>query len=152
MKKMEAIVKNASGMTMVEVLLSMIIILVSALAVLMWQKTSWSQTTSTNRLMVAGQVVEKQIEKQRMTIAQDPANNFTAFKTAYLYTTHPNGVVITDSTVSPYMSVRWIDYDTLHDPQSNPISDVCRVKLTAWWPGAGKSDSLRVEARIAKNF
>ena len=158
MKRRHYITKESGGFTLIEVLLSMIIISVSAIAVLMWQKTSWSQTSATNRLMVAGQIVEKQIEKRRMVIAQDPVGSFAAFKTAYNYTNHPNGVVIADSTVYPPVSVRWIAYDTLTDRRDSLIHDaqgnknVVRVVLTAWWPGAKPGDSLQVDTRIAKNF
>jgi prepilin-type N-terminal cleavage/methylation domain-containing protein len=148
MKKLEAIVKNASGMTLVEVLLSMVIIAVSALAIMMWQKTSWSQTTSTNRLMVAGHIVEKQLENVRMTIAQSPATNFTAFKTGFVN----KDSVWADCSVTPCMWVKWSTYDTLHDPKGHSLSDVCQVKLTAWWAGAKKTDTLKLETRIAKNF
>jgi type II secretory pathway pseudopilin PulG len=154
MKKLETIVKNASGLTLIEVVLSIVIIATSAVVVLSWQKTSWSQTNATNRLMVAGQVIDKQIETKRMTIAQAPVANFTTFKTDYVSKT----VVIIDSTVSPPVSVRWQAWDTLHDPKGNFIKDaansrnVVQVKLTAWWKGAKKNDTLRVETRIAKNF
>ncbi len=76
MEMTNAVPKGANGFTMVEVLLAMIIIATSAVAVLMWQKTSWSQSSATNKLILAGQVVEKQIEKQRMFIAKNPGNKF----------------------------------------------------------------------------
>jgi Tfp pilus assembly protein PilV len=134
-------------MTMVEVLLSMIIIITSAFAVLMWQKTSWSQTRTTNRLMVAGHIIEKQIEQQRMIIAQDPATNFAAFKTNYVNKT----VLVIDSTVRPYITVKWNVYDTLHDPQGYIIKNVYQAKLAASW-GTGQTDTLKVTTCIAKNF
>jgi|SRR5271157_2402578 prepilin-type N-terminal cleavage/methylation domain-containing protein len=139
---------GAGGFTMIEVLLAMIIIATSAVAVLMWQKTSWSQTSSTNRLMVAGQIVEKQIEQQRMIIAQNPVPNFQTFKTTF----DNKDVVIVDNSVSPPVSVRWHAYDTLHDPNGHLITDVFKVNLTAWWTGAKPTDSLQVETRIAQNF
>lgn len=138
----------AGGFTMVEVLLAMIIIATSAVAVLMWQKTSWSQTSSTNRLMVAGQIIEKQIEKQRMFIAQNPVTNFATFKTGF----DNRDSVVVDNSVIPWVSVRWHAYDTLHDPHGNLITDVFKVNLTAWWTGCKPTDSLKVETRIAKNF
>jgi len=152
MNRRQFVAHESSGFTLIEVLLAMIIISVSAVAVLMWQKTSWSQTSSTNRLMVAGQIVEKQIEKQRMAIARDPVDSFAAFKTAYSYTNNSSGVIVVDSTVSPPVLVRWIVYDTLHDPNLHAIRNVCKVNLTAWWTGCKPTDSLQVETRIAKNF
>lgn len=148
METTNAVPKGANGFTLVEVLLAMIIIATSAVAVLMWQKTSWSQASTTNKLMVAGQVVEKQIEKQRMIIAENPVQNFPKFKTGF----DNVDSVIVDTTVTPMISVRWHAYDTLHDPNHHLITDVFQVKLAAYWPGAMSSDTLYVEARIAKNF
>ncbi len=148
MKKPDLVGRNAQGFTMIEVMLAGIIIATSAVAVLMWQKTSWSQTTSTNRLMAAGQIVEKQIEKQRMVIAQNPVTNFQTFKTTF----DNHDVVVTDSSVTPPVSVRWHGYDTLHDPNGHVITDVLKVNLTAWWTGCKPTDSLQVETRIAQNF
>lgn len=148
MKKLETIVKNASGLSLIEVLLSIVIIATSALAILMWQNTSWSQTASTNRLMVAGHIVDKQIEAQRMTIARSPVTNFAAFGTAFI----GKDSVMVDCSVSPCVSVRWHAYNNLTDPKGHTIVNVYKVMLTAYWNGAKKSDTLRVEARIAKNF
>jgi prepilin-type N-terminal cleavage/methylation domain-containing protein len=148
MKKLAALVKNVSGFSIIEVLLSMVIIAVCAGVVIMWQKSSWSQTITTNRLMVAGQVVDKQIEKQRMIIAENPVTNFATFKTGF----DNRDSVMIDSSISPPMSVRWHAYDTLHDPHGNSITDVYQIKLVAWWKGASPNDSLKLETRIAQNF
>jgi type II secretory pathway pseudopilin PulG len=145
---------QTGGFTLVEVLLAMIIIMVSATSVLMWQKTSWSQTSSTNRLMVAGHIVDKQIEQKRMFIAQNPVANFAAFKAGFV----GRDSIIVDNSLSPPISVRWHAYDTLTDPRDSLIHDkqnnrnVVRVVLTAWWPGAKPGDSLQLDTRIAKNF
>jgi Tfp pilus assembly protein PilV len=148
MKKLEAIVKNISGLSLIEVLLSMIIIVVSAIAVLSWQNSSWAQTKTTNRLMVAGHIVDKQVENQRMIIARDPPDSFPVFKTRF----DNNDVTIIDSSVSPFVSVKWHGYDTLHDPHGHLITDVLQIKLTAWWAGCKVSDSLKLETRISQNF
>ncbi|HUI93832.1 MAG TPA: type II secretion system protein [Chitinivibrionales bacterium] len=148
MKNLGTIVKNAKGFTLMEVIMTMVIIGVTAVVILTWQKTSWTQTKSTNRLMVAGQVIEKQIEKIRMTIAQNPATNYPSFRTSFA----SKDSVMADTTVTPRMWVRWSTWDTLHDPKGHAITDICQVKLVAWWTGAGVNDSLKVETRIAKNF
>jgi prepilin-type N-terminal cleavage/methylation domain-containing protein len=135
---------NKKGFTLIEILLSIVIIAISAIAILMWQKTSWSQTSYTNRLMIAGHVIEKQIERQRMIIAQDPTNNFNQFK-------NTDSMNIIDSTTKPIINVKWYIYDTLHDPSGALINNVCRVVLKASW-GKGKKDTLKVETCIAKDF
>jgi Tfp pilus assembly protein PilV len=145
MKKLQAFVKNTSGFTMIEVLLSILIIVTSAIVVLMWQKTSWSQTSSTNRLMVAGQIIEKQIEQRRMLVAQDPTNNFTSFKSLSTLT-------IIDSSLTPPIQTDWVMKDTLKDPAGNLLANVRWVQIKASWRGCGKNDTLKVVTCIAKNF
>jgi type II secretory pathway pseudopilin PulG len=144
MKKLEAIVKDTSGFSLVEVLLAIIIITTSAVAVLMWQKTSWSQTSYTNRLMVAGHVIEKQIEERRMLIAQDPQTNFAAFKALTTLT-------IVDNSLNPPITVNWEMKDTLKDPAGNLMPNVRWVRIKASW-GSGSKDTLQVITCIAKNF
>jgi prepilin-type N-terminal cleavage/methylation domain-containing protein len=146
MKEGNRISGGADGFTMIEVLLAMIIIAISASAVLMWQKTSWSQTSSTNRLMVAGQIIEKQIEKQRMLIAQSPATNYATFISN-------SSITIVDSSVTPYMTVFWTIYapDSLKDPSGNNVNHVRKVQIKAGY-GNGKKDTLTVVTAISQNF
>jgi prepilin-type N-terminal cleavage/methylation domain-containing protein len=135
------------GFTLIEVLLAMIIVMVSATSVLMWQKTSWSQTSSTNRLMVAGHVIEKQIEKRRMTIAENPSANFASF-------IQNSTMVVIDSSVTPYITVLWTIYapDSLKDPQTgNNLNNVRKVQISAGY-GSGSADTLKVVTAISKNF
>ena len=146
MKEGNRISGEAGGFTMIEVLLAMIIIAISASAVLMWQKTSWSQTSSTNRLMVAGQVIEKQIEKQRMLIAQSPATNYATFISN-------SSMTIVDSSVTPYLTVFWTIYaaDSLKDPNGNNLNHVRKVQIKAGY-GNGQKDTLTVVTAISQNF
>jgi type II secretory pathway pseudopilin PulG len=148
MKKLQAMVKNASGLSLIEVLLSIIIIATSAVVVLMWQKTSWSQTSYTNRLMVAGHVIEKQVEQRRMLIAQNPDQNFLTFKDAF----KSKDSLIIDNSVTPPIKVLWNIKDTLIDPAGDHLDNVCWVKLRAFWDGARKNDTLQVITCIAKDF
>lgn len=148
MEMTNAVPKGANGFTLVEVLLAMIIIATSAVAVLMWQKTSWSQSSATNKLILAGQVVEKQLEAQRMNIANNPNANFTAYKTGF----DNRDSLVADQTVTPPIYVRWHAFDTLHDPNGHLITDVLKLNAAAYWVGAKPSDTLFVETRIAKNF
>jgi prepilin-type N-terminal cleavage/methylation domain-containing protein len=139
----EAVVIRRNGLTMLEVLLSIIIIAISAVIFLAWQKTSWYQTNRSNRMMVAGHVIEKQIEQRRMLIAQKPELNYAAFA-ALAETT------ITDSTTRPPVTVRWV-MSSINDPTGVAVQHVRKVDLTARW-GSGSSDSLRVSTCISKDF
>jgi type II secretory pathway pseudopilin PulG len=133
-----------SGLTLIETLLSVLIIVISAVIFLMWQKTSWSRTTTTNRLMVAGHVVQKQIEWRRMAIAQNPLTNFSSFRAM-------TDTTIVDNSVKPPVTVRWIISDTLHAPNGDHVQNAVRVQLIASW-GSGKNDTLKVSTNIAKDF
>jgi type II secretory pathway pseudopilin PulG len=146
MKKTQELLRQSQGLTLVEVLLSIIIIATSAVICLMWQKSSWSQTSLTNHLMVAGHVIEKQIEKQRMTIAENPIVNFASF-------IKNDSMVIVDSSVTPYIRVRWKIFaaDSVKDPLGNIVQNVRKVQLTAGY-GSGKGDTLKVITAISQNF
>ena len=133
-----------NGFTMLEVLLSVMIVLVTATAYLMWQKTTWSQTALANRRMRACQVVEKQIEARRINISQNPEVNFAAFKA--LGTT-----TIVETSVQPNITVTWDILDTLHAPNGDPVTGAVRVHLVARW-GTGQSDSLSLWTNVTKNF
>jgi prepilin-type N-terminal cleavage/methylation domain-containing protein len=137
---------RTNGFTMLEVLLSVLIISATATAFLIWQKTTWSQTRLTNRRMVACQVVEKQIEWRRMVIAQDPTAKFFAFKAITGQDT-----VMVDTSVSPAIKVDWKIFDTLHAPNGDSVLGAVRVKLTASW-GPGKDDTMRLWTVVTKNF
>jgi prepilin-type N-terminal cleavage/methylation domain-containing protein len=134
----------SNGFTMIEVLLSVLIVLFTSTAYLMWQKTSWSQTTLANRRMRACQIMEKQIEGRRMTIAQNPAVNFAAFKALTSET-------ITETSVTPNITVVWTVFDTLHAPNGDPVTGAVRVHLVARW-GPGTSDSLSLWTNVTENF
>jgi prepilin-type N-terminal cleavage/methylation domain-containing protein len=146
MKKTKEITGGAGGFTMIEVLLAMIIIAMSAVAVITWQKTSWSQTSSTNRLMVVGQVIEKQIEKQRMIIAEHPVANYATF-------IGNSTITLVDSSVTPRITVKWTIYaaDSLKDLYGNNVKNVRKVQIKAGY-GSGKNDTLTVVTAISQNF
>jgi prepilin-type N-terminal cleavage/methylation domain-containing protein len=133
-----------TGLTMVEVLLSMVIIGICAVSFLLWQKTSWSQATLTNRLMLAGQVIEKKIEAKRMWISSDALQNYTNFKNTKTFTD-------VDQTVIPPITLNWTIYDTLHAPNGDPVLNACMVVIKASW-GSGKNDTLKVSTCFARDF
>jgi prepilin-type N-terminal cleavage/methylation domain-containing protein len=146
MKKRRYIKRESGGFTLIEVLLAMIVISVSAVAVLMWQKTSWSQTSATNRLMVAGHVITKQIEKQRLTIAENPLVNFASF-------VQNSSMVIVDSSITPYLQAQWTIYspDSLKDPNNNDIMTARKVKICVGY-GTRPTDTLTVITAISRDF
>jgi Tfp pilus assembly protein PilV len=138
---------QSNGFTMLEVLLSVLIVLTTSTVYLMWQKTTWSQTTLANRRMRACQVVEKKIEWRRMIIAQNPTVNFAAFKAIT-----GKDTIMLDTTGKPNVSVEWkIHPDSLLAPNGDTIHNVIPVQLIASW-GPGKLDTLKIWTNVTKNF
>jgi len=142
MKSHKASCSKSSGLTLVEVLIAMVIICVCAVSFLLFQKTSWSQATKTNRYLLAGQVIQKQIEKKRMWIASDALTNYNLFKG---YGT----VTDVDSTTTPRITIKYNIYDTLHAPDGTAVKNACQVDVLASW---GTSDTLKVTTCFARDF
>ncbi|NLE01680.1 MAG: hypothetical protein GX640_17585, partial [Fibrobacter sp.] len=108
-----------------------------------WQKWTWTNTSDNNRLMIAGHVIEKQVENRRMIIAMDREKNYAAFKSL-------SDTVIVDNSVSPAVTVEW-KITPAYDLNGNEIPNVRTADLTASW-GYNKGDTLRVRVSIAKDF
>lgn len=128
-------------MTLVEVLIAAAIIAIGAISFLMFQKTSWMQTSKTNRYLLAGQVIQKHIEAKRMWIASDPVINYNTFKTSGTLTE-------TDNSTTPTVTITYSIYDTLHAPDGTTMNS-CQVDVRAFW---GTFDTLKVTTRFARNF
>lgn len=144
---MDQDLRNNNGFTLLEVLLSVCIVVTTAVICLMWQKTTWTQTATTNRRMLASQILEKQIEWRRMVIAQNPDVNFAAFKQI-----SGKDTIMTDTTVNPHLKVEWkISPDSLRAPNGDTVHNVIPTQLIASW-GSGKLDTVRLWTNIAKNF
>jgi hypothetical protein len=126
-----------------EILLSIVVMTISAGVFIKWQATTWKQTGETNRLRMAAFICEKQIEMRRLTIFRDPDNNFSAF-------TDLTDTTIVDNTVKPPVTVNW-HISTVLGPDNVAITNVRKVDLKAIW-GTGKKDSLLVSTCIARDF
>jgi Tfp pilus assembly protein PilV len=138
---------QSNGFTMLEVLLSVVIVIIAVTADLMWQKTTWPETALANRRMRACQVVEKQLEWRRMIIAQNPTANFAAFKAIT-----GKDTIMLDTTAKPNVTVEWqIHPDSLRAPNGDTVHNVIPVQLIARW-GSGAFDTLKIWANVTKNF
>jgi type II secretory pathway pseudopilin PulG len=134
---------DSRGMTLFEILLSIIVIAISATVFITWQQISWTRTKNNNRLMIAGQIIEKQIEQRRLIIARNPAVEFENFKTMH-------NTTVVDNSVTPPVSVLWL-LSPAFDPNGSEITNVKKVELVATW-GSGPDNELRVFTCIAKDF
>ena len=136
--------QKSSGLTLIEVLIAMIIVTIGAVSFLLFQKTSWLQAAKTNRYLLAGQVIQKQIEKKRMWIASNPDSNYASFISPGAC----KQVTEIDSSTTPQISITYNICDTLHAPD-NSTMHACQVDVTASW---GTSDNLKVTTCFARNF
>jgi prepilin-type N-terminal cleavage/methylation domain-containing protein len=126
-----------SGFTLIEILMTIMIVGVIALNIMMFQTSSWKRTSSSNKLLVAGQMIERQIEYLRMKIDSDPINNFP-----------PHDSTITENGIK----LSW-NISSAHRPKesSGSLPNVRRCDLIASW-GKEKNDSLVVTTYIARSF
>jgi len=65
-----------SGFSLLEILVSLVIVGIIGVSIIALQTSVWKRSATSNRLLVAGQLIEKQIESIRLTIDQDPTSNF----------------------------------------------------------------------------
>lgn len=130
---------NHSGFTLVEVLITIAVVGVIALNLMMFQTSSWKRTASSNKLLVAGQMIEKQVEYIRMNIDADPYINFPPHDSSII----ENGITL-----------RW-SFSSAYRPKGplprGPLTNVRKCTLTASW-GNTKNDSLVVNTYIARFF
>jgi type II secretory pathway pseudopilin PulG len=137
------ITHDRKGISILELILTILIISICAGIFLRWQSFSWFRTTSLNRITTAGQVIEKQIEYQRLQIGIDPENNYPKFK-------NRTDTTIVDNTVKPPITVKW-KIAPAKDRNNNNLDNVRLVTLTAKWSN-NPGDTLQVITCIAKNF
>jgi prepilin-type N-terminal cleavage/methylation domain-containing protein len=134
---------NKSGFSILELLVTITIVVITLSLTLYWQKSSWKRNASANRLTIAAEIIEKQVESRRLLIARDPEVHYSKFKSL-------SDTTIIDNSVSPYVSVKWT-VKPEYDPKGVAIENVRRVNLIASW-GKEKGDSLSIVTCIGKNF
>lgn len=130
-------VSSCRGLALMEIILILVIIGIIGARIISFQASSWKRTGTSNRMLVAGQMIERQVEKMRMHVDSDPDNNFPPGDSTF----SENGITL-ECTVSPVYRFT--------DP-SKALDHVRKCELTASW-GSGKDDSLNVTAYLSKNF
>jgi prepilin-type N-terminal cleavage/methylation domain-containing protein len=128
---------NQSGLTLMEILIALAIIGCCLVAVLYLDKTTWSNTRSSNKSLAAGQLIEKQVEYLRMIIASNPNVYF------------PDSLK-NDSVTVKSIKVRWI-VENAYDKNDIIMDNARTVTFTAIW-NVVRPESLVVPTCIAKNF
>ena len=120
-----------------EIILMLVILGIIGANAIMLQRNSWKRIGSSNRMLIAGQMIERQIESLRMTVDADPDNNFPPSDSQYT----ENGITL-EWKLTSVINI------------GGPViasNNVKKCELTAFW-GKRSSDSLKVTSFLAKNF
>jgi hypothetical protein len=136
LQKKKCVVFNA-GFAIMEIILIMVVIGIIAANIMALQKSSWSMSGSSNKLLLAGQMVDKQIEQLRMFVDRNPSTNFP-----------PRDSSITENGIK----LKWtISTVTRSVGTKVNIANVRECNMTAGW-GKNKWDTLKVKTYLARNF
>jgi prepilin-type N-terminal cleavage/methylation domain-containing protein len=133
--------RMVNGFTLMEVLVSLAILGAIALSLFCIHTSSWIRVTKSNRMMIASQLIEKQIEKMRMDIAIDSVSNWPPESG----TATANGIIlnwIISSANRP---------STCVSGAGAVLNNVRRCDLSAVW-GTGKGDTLKITTYLSKMF
>lgn len=127
---------SSTGFSVIEVLISLAILGIVALSIFMIQTSTWKGVIFSNRLTVAGQMIERQIEQLRMNIVANPVTNFPPHDSSYT----ENSITLSwkGTPVQRPVDGAWLDH-------------VRQYTFTAAW-GKGKADTLRVTTCLAQKF
>lgn len=127
----------SDGFAIMEIILVMVVIGIIAANIMTLQKSSWSMSGSSNKLLLAGQMIDRQVEMMRMFVDRNPSANFPPRDSSLT----ENGIHLqwTISTVTRSVGTKV------------NIDNVRECNLTAGW-GKSKWDSLKVRTYLARNF
>lgn len=128
------------GFTLLEILIAMIIISIGVVSFISMQQSTWSGTRKSNNTLLAGQIIERKIERLRLDIAEDPENNFP-----YLIDSKNNMTESEDNGITITWQIRPYFYNGL------TVENLREIELLAEWRGLRK-DSLVVITCLGKNF
>jgi prepilin-type N-terminal cleavage/methylation domain-containing protein len=125
------------GFTLLELLITIVIIGVTTGTIAIFQRTTWSSTRRTNFTLIAGQLIQRQVEQMRMAIELDRDSFWP-----------PANGSISDTALG--IKVGWTVSDA-HDPDGNGIDNVRGVEYVASWMGS-RPDTLRVTTSLGHDF
>ena len=128
---------NAKAFSLLEVLVSMTIVGIIGALIFSIQTSSWKTSTASNRAVVAGHMVQQQIELMRMNIGQNQN----------LYFPPVNGSVVQNGVTLVWQ----ISAATRSTADHGTLLDTYECDFTATW-GAVNGDTLRVTTYLSKMF
>ena len=125
-----------SGLTLTEVLIALVVISIGVGVFLQMQKRSGANFAGNSRMMRAGQLVEKNVEAMRISIARDTIANWPPHDTSFT----ENSIVF-KRVILPAASPK----------KAEPLPNVRQVLITVTW-GKAHSDTLDVATYVSRRF
>jgi prepilin-type N-terminal cleavage/methylation domain-containing protein len=125
-----------NAFTLVEVLMSIAAIGIITIVIFAFQTSSWKRSILSNRTIVAGHMIERQIESMRMTIDRDPHLNFPP----------ENGSIVENG-----VTLSWTISAAARPTDGANLPNVRKCDLCTWW-GHGNGDTLKVTTYLSKMF
>jgi Tfp pilus assembly protein PilV len=124
------------GFTLLEALIAMVLVAITATTLIMIQNRTWQRTKTSSRMIEAGNRTEQHIEKLRMTIAENPSTNFP-----------PGDTAIIDKKFTLKRSVT-----AAYSPADSSIIDnVRKLTVSVFWD-QGPNDTLTVTTFVSRDF
>jgi prepilin-type N-terminal cleavage/methylation domain-containing protein len=127
--------RNINAFSLLEVLVSMTIVGIIGVLIFSIQTSSWKRSTSSNRTIVAGYMVERQIEAMRLDISRNQDHNFPP---------------VDGSIAENGVTLKWVISDAVR-PIGGTNSNTRQCDFTASW-GGGRNDTLKVTTYVSKMF
>jgi prepilin-type N-terminal cleavage/methylation domain-containing protein len=131
------IAPRSKGFSLLEVLVSMTIVGIIAALIFSTQTSTWKKSTSGNRAIVAGNMIQNTIDSIRVTISQ----NQDIFFPPINGTITSNGVLLNWVISNAYRAT----------PDAGNLPNVRKCDFVASW-SASKGDTLKVTTYLAKMF
>jgi type II secretory pathway pseudopilin PulG len=125
------------GFSLLEVLISMAVVFIIAVSVFTIQTSTWKKNTASNRMMIAGHLIERQVEKMRMDININPSLNWP-----------PKSGSLTENGINLNWTISTATRPVVGGP---PLGNVRRCFLWATW-GTNIGDTLTVTTYLSKMF
>ena len=127
--------ESHGGFTLLEVLITLVIISITLAGVLLLQGATWRSSASTNNTQLAGQLVERQIEEMRLGISFDTTSNWPP---------------VNGGLTSSGLELSW-EVSRTKDPDGAYVDRVRQVDFTVAWR-ATVPETLKVTTFLSKDF
>jgi type II secretory pathway pseudopilin PulG len=125
-----------------EILIAVVVVGFFTSGVLIALQNSWFSSKRSNTLLVAGHLIEQEIERVRIHTAERPDSNFSYVLSLHEFDTVINNIRLVWLIEHPAPAIR----DSVP-----PRANIARATLTAYW-SVPQQDSLSVQTYLAKNF